>query len=279
MARDEYLVVAIDGTMSESESYTGVYNDEQRLMCVVNESNTIRFKNAVQIPAGNKYFHHGPDHWQGSTGWDSEQIEKGAWNWLKLQLRHKPYAKVILVGHSRGGHIVANIAIRLSKMSVEDFVVKMYATGTVLPQLPQQKVHFLGLYDAVDMTTALGDTSKVPSNVVWFYHAMRSKALGSREAWGNTATDFESYDEKRYQVKEYKGTHGSMGGAVPSGCETTWGRDLTIFGATGIIGYTASTYVLESCSEELTAEENKAAGDAAHKDMMAWAKKAGVPVR
>lgn len=289
----DYLVVAIDGTYSSSLAYSGG-DDTDRLMCIYNESHTVGFHRRVRTPANRKYFHHGPE--SGATGLDCEEIESAAWTWLRRQLRDSPLARVILVGHSRGGHIVTNLAIRLSRFHQGDFVPTIGPDPARMPTMamrtgrhptPVQPVHFLGLYDAVDMTFALGDTTRVPANVEWLFHAKRSHRVGSRQDWGNTATLTERSDPEHYFQREFDGTHGSIGGAIPEGCDGTMDRDRDLGGAVGSIVFGPAGGVLGraivgstvgSCSVTITPEENAMAAAQANAFVLEGARRAGIPM-
>lgn len=284
MAEETYIVVAIDGTSSREFGYSGG-NDEKNKVCVFNESYTRAFHRRVLAPDTQKYFHHGPD--SQITGSDSTEIEQTAWDWLRRRLEYLPNAKVVLVGHSRGGHIVVNLAIRLSRVRLGGFVPVIRAapgpgseSQTFLqPLQPFQPVHFLGLYDAVDMTYALGDTSVVPSNVVWFYHALRSRKVGSRKAWGNTGTKTARTDPDHYVQREFDATHGSVGGAIPEPCDGSMGTERALgFVAGGLLGKAIVENASGSCDVSLTAEENAKYGKLAHEFILGGARKAGIPL-
>ena len=233
-----------------------------------------------------------------ASGWDSGEIFDRGWDWLKQRLGVFPKANVVLVGHSRGGHIVTEIAIRLSTYNQGEFARSRRRFGptpltSLLPALDSgedlfkprevpkvQPVHFLGLFDAVDMTVRLGDTLKVPANVEWFYHAKRSKALGSRSGWGNTSVKFER-ENSQYASEEFGGTHGALGGAFPESCSgglTTKKAIARIVGGLG--GYVAEQYFAKidaSCSYSLSVEENTKAANKAYDAMLKSAGKAGIP--
>lgn len=292
MASETYIVVAIDGTSSREFGYSGG-NDDKNKVCVFNESYTREFHRRVMVPGPQKYFHHGPD--SQITGGDSKEIEQAAWDWLRRRLEYQPDAKVVLVGHSRGGHIVINLAIRLSKVRLGGFVPVLRAAPgpagerqVFLQALPPvQPVHFLGLYDAVDMTYALGDTSVIPANVVWFYHALRGKKLGSRKAWGNTGNETARTDPSHYFQVEFDATHGAVGGAIPEPCSGSLGTEQVaggVFGMLlggpfgGVLGTVVVANASGSCNVSLTAEENAKYGKKAHEFILGGAVNAGIPL-
>jgi pimeloyl-ACP methyl ester carboxylesterase len=295
---NEFICVAIDGTNSRGVDYSGGASSEMQI-CFENKSNVRSFFDKLNIPENCKLFLHGPgirkdrkdgmdksETYDAVTGSTCENIANEAMSWIRKALSDKPNAKIILVGHSRGGHIATELAIRLSTMSdlgasnstalnlLSPFPLNTLnlarATITLAssaltrndPHQAKQKtatsreVFFLGLYDAVDMTTALGDTTIIPSNVKWVYHAMRSKEVGSRSSWGYTAIKTKKNDPDRHFFQEFGGTHGSMGGAFATSC------------AKGILG---------PCDVAVTADQNRLAGKSAHQFVMDGAKKAGLP--
>ena len=293
-----YLVLAIDGTASIEYSH-----DKVNQQCTTHLDHTQRFYSAVNVPASQKMYLHGPaSGWlnlNAATGWDSGEIFFQGWKWLKERLRVFPKAFVVLVGHSRGGHIVTEIAIRLSKYNQGEFAQSRHRFGptpltSLLPALNSgnndlfgpaespkgQPVQFLGLFDTVDMTLRLGSSLEIPTNVEWFYHAKRNKDLGNRSGWGNTAVNFPK-ENKQYAWGEFGGTHGALGGAFPEGCSgglTTKKAIAKLVGGLG--GYVADQYFANidgSCSYPLSVEENTKASNSAYNEMLKSAKQAGVP--
>ena len=85
-----------------------------------NKSFVKRFYEAVD-PHGNlKYFSEGPN----VPGTNVGRIIDEAWAKLTYFLTEKPEARVVLIGHSRGGHIVTALAHKLGKYHVGDFARK-----------------------------------------------------------------------------------------------------------------------------------------------------------
>lgn len=326
-----YLLVAIDGTNSNGFGYSGGSDDSLRI-CAQNESYVQAFHRLVKIPANRKYYAAGPGirTYQGAgglgetadaaTGAGCDEIEANAWRWLTAQLREDPTARVILVGHSRGGHIVTDIAIRLASLVEGHFVPRSpsahfaphspsthlvpplpstdgcfnYEHQAVHFELPQhlrafQGVYFLGLYDAVDMTYQLGDTAVVPANVVWCFHALRSRRVGSRESWGNTATRTARADRQHYFQREFDASHGSIGGAMPEACDGSLGRDRNLAFVAGsvlaagnplggLLVENVAGNVVASCRVSLTAAQNLAGGRRANLFILGGARQAGIPM-
>lgn len=292
---NEFICVAIDGTNSRGVDYSGGASSDLQL-CFNNTSHVRSFFEKFDVPSNRKLFLHGPgitverkdgmstgEAFDAATGVTCEKIANDAMKWLKTALSIWPDAKVVLVGHSRGGHIATDLAIRLANTTTVQKldtpnnllqsapIMMMRAAKSTIPISPLMvldyalnrqvnknaiPVYFLGLYDAVDMTKALGDTSTIPENVEWAYHAMRSEKYGSRSSWGNAAKP-KPKNPKLHFFQEFDGTHGAMGGAFPTEC-----------GGSGLYG---------SCDIQLSAAQNKLAGLAAHKFVMDGAKSAGLP--
>ena len=108
-----------------------------------------------------------------------------------FQTIHDRVAKIVLVGHSRGG-LIAIVA----------------AAGL------QPPVDYLGLYDAVDRV--YGPDGSEIRNVRTTYHALRDSSIGSRPSFGNTGRR----STGRYVERHFRTSHGGIGGAYephPSG--------------------------------------------------------------
>ena len=96
--------------------------------------------------------------------------------------------KINLVGHSRGGYIVMEIARELSSLGIS------LKDGTTV----KPRVHFLGLYDAVDMVPGYGEDETIPSNVDYAAHAMGLKSVGSRPYFNTADHGPENLEEMIY---------------------------------------------------------------------------------
>jgi hypothetical protein len=149
-----------------------------------------------QASADHKRYWPGPTDLGGATGLDCDAIHESAISWLNTVLRRYGASlrscsaldiQLTLVGHSRGGHTVVNLC----------------------NQLPFP-VNFLALYDAVDMTAALGDTSVI-RNARFTAHARRSPHMDSWSWWGNTGT---SASTGLYEERYFETNHGGVGGDV-----------------------------------------------------------------
>lgn len=107
-------------------------------------------------------------------------------------LRNQPLTindvRIVLIGHSRGGLVVTNIARMLS---------------------PLVQVYFMGLYDSVDREGCL-DAMKV-ENVKYVAHARRNPEVGSRSYFGNTSLKYIGVEhaEERF----FYTSHGGIGGS------------------------------------------------------------------
>jgi RHS repeat-associated protein len=158
-------------------------------------------------PEESKKYWHGPDLI--ITGWDSFAIHKEVREFLLVELSKDRCQKINLVGHSRGGYIVMEIARELGNLgiSLED--------GTTV----QPRVNFLGLYDAVDMVPGYGEDETIPSNIDYAAHAMGLQSVGSRPYFNTADHGPENLEEMIYYAEAYfDATHGGIGG-------DPWGGD------------------------------------------------------
>jgi len=289
MKSGEYLLVAIDGTSSTSEEYTGEF-DNKRIKSFVR-----RFHDDFKIPYSDKIFIHGPGSneddnpgfFEGigntidaGTGASSDEIMRKAYDWLWDKLTLYPQAKVIIVGHSRGGHIAIELCRRFRELpsntftnkfskfsaNVTTFKDRITGRGTFLDPFKRIRgignsareffrsgipIHFLGLYDAVDMTRALGNTTTIPDNVTCCFRIQRNPQLGSRNFWGFTGSNSEVNRLNHPTPLLVNSTHGALGGAYPSACKAA---DP---GFGGFIGSAYSRVAGEDvCNFALSAEMN-----------------------
>ncbi|GEM_PF-5570491 len=196
----KYILVAVDGTGSH-EWYNG------------GNSYTRKFFEQFNTHGGFKIYMHGPD-WQ-LTGFDAKQrlkdaavfidesvrsinIERGNIENAPTQLagsiaelapkaigRYDTYdIEIVLVGHSRGGAIVIELAKVLPKRAL-----------------------FMGLYDAVDMSFFI-EASEI-ANVKTVYHAIRKPT--SRGGWKNAGTT-KSRSVGEYVEMRFYTSHGGING-------------------------------------------------------------------
>lgn len=289
MAKNEYslrsrqmanfILAAIDGTNSSGEGYTAGGN----------RSFVRRFHDEVTLPSKDKKYWHGPE-WI-LTGWDAYSIFTEVFDWIWKKMWMNPDAHIALVGHSRGGHIAVEVARRLRHFPHDHFkrgafyramsnlekfgdriVPDLYGPGKKIEQWIDRKLHrgvpvrYLGLYDAVDMTSALGDTSVIPKNVAYCYHAIRDPEVGSRAPWGNTGMSAEHSAHTTFLKQTFAATHGALGGAVPEGCGEKFFWGSLESGVSGV------------CHLELTKEANQASGEQAYDFILGGATRAGLPV-
>ena len=129
-----FILAAIDGTWSAS-GYNTTY--EANRMCIYNRSYVKQFHDNAAINP--KFFIEGPN----LVGSNVEGILNQTWEFLCRSLRMHPEHKVVLVGHSRGGHIATALAIRLSRYKIGDFQPSISSPEWQNPN-PTQPVHFLG---------------------------------------------------------------------------------------------------------------------------------------
>jgi len=143
-------------------------------------------------PGERRYFDDGPASKVLNVNGQCYDIMGRAMRWLLPILRANPDEEINLVGHSRGGYIVMQIARQLEKLGY--------------------RVNFLGLYDAVDSASNFGDGEKIPSNVDHSFHAQGQSFVKSR--WYFNTADHGPEDETAdHVVGYYTCTHAGIGGA------------------------------------------------------------------
>lgn len=115
-------------------------------------------------------------------------------------LSHQPLSvndvRIVLIGHSRGGLVVTNVARMLS---------------------PLIRVYFMGLYDSVDREGCL-DGMNV-ENVKYVAHARRNPEVGSRWSFGNTSLNYIGVDNANEAEMKFYTSHGGIGGDFVSKAE------------------------------------------------------------
>lgn len=227
IVKDVWIVICMDGTWSSD------YQTEN------NTSSVKRFYLDTNIIGGGaKRYIPGPSGMRGGvTGYGIEAKAERALRFIRKAQKTLTNPRLALIGHSRGcvGCILVAQALQHTKEVVE----------------------FLGMYDAVNMTPDVA-TESIPDNVLVARHAVRSKRVGSRTSWGNTATRYTT--STAYSQSEFEGTHGAVGGAVPEACTT------------------AHVFTFGSCDIEVTADQNRLATQAADVYIRQGARLAGVPV-
>jgi hypothetical protein len=153
------IVICVDGTNSHTYKNSSVRN----------------FFHNVKVPPENKIFHEGPRKMGGVTGSDWLTIrdevirelnkisqrygEESFINGYQCTTPRRCNFRFIMVGHSRGGHIIIHLAAML-----------------------KYRTYFMGLYDAVERTDTMSwdNFSQVVYNVDHVYHARRNPLIGSR---------------------------------------------------------------------------------------------------
>ena len=174
------IVIAIDGTLSWEYNRNFVKD----------------FCDQSNVPWGQKIYFEGPN----LSGSRCDEIANRAWHWLmgvfrnrQLDIRNKNHmngVRIFLVGHSRGGHIVIQLASRLKGIL---------------------KIEFIGLFDAVDRDMKLGGGTGTIRNCKTAYHALRSPIMGSRNLFGNVGL---SNEDGHYYEKFFMTSHGALGGNI-----------------------------------------------------------------
>ena len=141
------------------------------------------------------------------TGVDAFKIHKEALKFIKGIICKKCNERINLVGHSRGGYIVMEIARSLQAGITCDNGTKM-----------QPRVNFLGLYDAVDMVLGYGKAETIPANIDYSAHAMGKDDVNSRWYFNTADHGPESSEQREPSIKFFDATHGGLGG-------DPWGGD------------------------------------------------------
>jgi len=176
-----HIVLGIDGT--DSRSYRNRWVEQ-----------FVR-----DIDADYTFYQEGPN--DAVTGWECSDRYQSALGFLNRTLRGLGISpnispanlRLTLVGHSRGGHAVIALA----------------------RDIPY-RVDFLGLYDAVDMTSVLGDTAVI-RNTNYCFHAMRAPYMNSRSSWGNTGTTITGGQlYSAYFATSHGGVGGDPGDSAPT---------------------------------------------------------------
>lgn len=274
-----YLLVAIDGTLSEDYHAGGNISSVRGFFDSFGDRNSTR-----------KFYHRGP----GVSGGDLRSIPQVRFNLtddvvrlyatgacsfgavsrlacrgvgeiavkahdaVRSMLDSEPSARIVIVGHSRGGLIATNLAAKLGDSG--------------------RKVWFLGLYDAVDMALFM-DAPLIPDNVEHAAHAKRDPRLFSRAGWKN-CSGVAGHNSERHFEKRFFGTHSAIGGAAGKGCRQV--NDLlriqkdgeTIFRIRRDSGTSGSDH----CAVELSAGQNEVARRQADDFVRSHARRVGVPV-
>jgi RHS repeat-associated protein len=200
------VLYAVGGTNSVTDNKT-----------TNSRTNVLRFA-ADWAGPGIAHYHDGPGSnalWGKNpgniAGFGSSEIAEQGYKFICAELQKQKGVSepwwndpVFLVGHSRGGAIVMQIANKL-----RDGCPCSKDGGRIAGPIP---VRFIGLYDAVSMTP--DDPSQpVPDNVVFVTHGLRDPAIGSRPLWGNTGTS----GGKHFESETFSGNHSAMGGDPAEG--------------------------------------------------------------
>jgi RHS repeat-associated protein len=143
------LLIAVDGTGSEDFLGTAPRTSTGRM-----RSHT---RNFYDDYSGVKAYWHGPKAgfwYDGNTGSDSVGIHAGIMKWLKENWCKNQSEPIDLVGHSRGGYIVMEVARTLQNEGIDCGGCKV-----------KPRIRFMGLYDPVDSAPGFGEGETVPANV------------------------------------------------------------------------------------------------------------------
>lgn len=209
------LLIAVDGTGSEDYLDTAPLTSTGR-----RRSHT---RNFYDDYSGAKAYWHGPKAgflYDGNTGSDSAGIHAGIMKWLKENWCRNQSEPIDLVGHSRGGYIVMEVARTLQNEGIDCGGCKV-----------KPPIRFMGLYDPVDSAPGFGDDETVPANVDQA-EAVFPSTGGTREITGRRGDTYrvpeypksrsyfnradhgaESQGQSGYHETFIPGTHAALGGA------------------------------------------------------------------
>jgi pimeloyl-ACP methyl ester carboxylesterase len=150
-------------------------------------SHVYRFYQRLVTKGDAKSYFEGP----GITGNNVPDIAHNVTEFISRALLRYPNGRVSIVGHSRGGFIAILVAKALAGIS---------------------KVHFLGLYDAVDRCATADVEIENAANV---FHAVRSPWRLSRHYFGNTGRSDRTKVAFNYVEEMFYAAHGAIGGDLP----------------------------------------------------------------
>ncbi len=211
---DGRLLVAIDGTCSREHRRSDDFRNAGG--CIT--SHVLNFFIDYDLTSPALYLD-GPDSWALGVKAECSDIEDKAYDFIVKELCKNPDEPIDLVGHSRGGYIVMQLAQRLQR------------EGVTCPngcKIPSPRVRFLGLYDPVDMAIPYGDGECIPGNVC---NSVRLLGAGGRCERGSGAT----FTPKGRLLTERSRSFFNRADGPPSACSTNH-RDIWIFATHSGIG-------------------------------------------
>lgn len=196
------LLAAVDGTGSNAwlKKTGSTYN-----------SSVLNF--AMNYDGPKKYWA-GPDSSIIGVVKEAKTIHKQVKDWICKKWCADRTQPIDLIGHSRGGYIVMEVARDLSKNGCCCDDGKVYT--------PQ--IRFMGLYDPADMAAGYGEAETVPENVknAAVILAARKDEYGdgrrSRASFNRADGGAEDATKTNYYETEIFGTHSGIGG-------DPWGGD------------------------------------------------------
>jgi len=159
---------------------------------------------------------------EAELGRSVNEIVNDATNWLMNRLkevqRSNKTPKVALVGHSRGGFAVIQVARKLQyfdhKANIEFMGLFDAVKRTFVDEVPifamSAALRLLGQHRIAEKVIASHE--QLPSNVKLVYHALRS--WESRTWMGNTGRNLSSPDKTNYYEKKFNTSHGGLGGSA-----------------------------------------------------------------
>ena len=151
------FLVAVDGSESGPFSRTPEYRYGVNRTIGFVRSHVANFYRDYKAKASDKMFRDGPT----TAGFGGTHLVDTIYNRLKEEYCKDKDVVIDMVGHSRGGLVVLEVARRLNSGF-------FFRTNKLWPSFENSgpiRVRFLGLYDPVDMHWTQGNIETIPGNV------------------------------------------------------------------------------------------------------------------
>ena len=174
--------------------------------------------------SGPAAYWHGPDSMAIGAGGQMQAIHDGAVAWICANWCRNPGQPVDLVGHSRGGYVVMEVARTLNDTCCDCRGISRWLIEACF--IP---VRFMGLYDPIDMTAGFGRSEQISCNVQFASVVFAAFPVGSgyppqmtggppggvRSRWYFNRADGgpECPDRTTYREAWLWATHSGIGGA------------------------------------------------------------------
>jgi pimeloyl-ACP methyl ester carboxylesterase len=143
----------------------------------------------------NRVYYRGPDF----SGTGPNMTQPMYVGMLIRELWRQGDHDIVMTGYSRGAAIAIETAAWLNQYLIRDG--------------KPARVEAMFLFDAVNRSPDLSETTYIPPNVHYCYHAMRDDSAGSRSNFGHCGTLMNGADTFLV-LKRFYTTHGGMGGLL-----------------------------------------------------------------